>query len=89
MRVGLEAYYYGSQQREDGSRSRDFWILGLMTEKIFGEAFSVFLNFENFGDARQTRYETIYSGPLKEPRFNDLYAPLDGFVINGGFKLRF
>jgi len=87
--IGLEAYYYGSQQLTDGSRSRDFWIMGLMTEKYFGDNFSVFLNFENFTDTRQTRYGSLYSGPITEPVFNDLYAPLDGFVINGGIKLRF
>ncbi|HBN14154.1 MAG: hypothetical protein CMQ46_02660 [Gammaproteobacteria bacterium] len=89
LRIGLEAYYYGSQTLSDGTRSRDYWITGLMTEKVFGEGNSFFLNFENFTDTRQTRYGPIYSGSISNPQFNDLYAPLDGFVINGGVKLRF
>ena len=59
-----------------------------MMEKIFKD-YSLFLNFENFSDTRQTRYETIYSGSPANPSFNDIYAPLDGFVINGGIKLSF
>ena len=59
-----------------------------MMEKIFADEYSLFLNFENFTDTRQTRYEDIYTGSLLNPMFNDIFAPLDGFVINGGIKLR-
>ena len=89
LRVGLEAYYYGRQVLTDGTRSRDFWIFGLMMEKIFSDSYSLFLNFENFTDTRQTRFESINSGSLANPVFADIFAPLDGFVINGGIKLRF
>ena len=89
IRIGLEAYYYSEQLLGDGSGSRDYWITGLMTEKTFGDDNSLFLNFENFTDTRQTRYGSIYSGPISDPQFTDIYAPLDGFVINGGVKLRF
>ena len=89
IRIGLEAYYYSQQTLEFGAKSPDYWIFGLMMEKIFSEDFSVFLNFENFGDTRQTRDGPIYTGPISDPEFVDIYAPLDGFVINGGGKLRF
>jgi len=89
IRVGLEAYYYGQQTLESGSQSPDYWIFGLMTEKIFSDDFSLFLNFENFGDTRQTRDGPIYTGAISNPEFVDIYAPLDGFVINGGVKLTF
>lgn len=88
FRIGLEAYYFGQQALNDGSRGRDYWIFGLMMEKIFADEYSLFLNFENFTDTRQTRYEDIYTGSLLNPMFNDIFAPLDGFVINGGIKLR-
>ena len=88
LRIGLEAYYYGSQKLNNGNRSRDYWIVGLMMEKMLRDDFSLFLNFENFSDTRQTRYDPIYTGSLANPLFGDIYAPLDGFVINGGFKLR-
>ena len=89
IRIGLEAYYYGRQELTSGARSRDYWIFGLMIEKIFSDKFSLFVNFENFTDTRQTRYGSINSGTLASPIFADIFAPLDGYVANGGIKLRF
>lgn len=86
--IGLEAYYYSPQQLQDGSEGQAYWIMGLMSEKKLGEKFSVFLNFENFLDTRQTRFDTVFSGTVDDPQFRDIYAPLDGFVVNGGFKFR-
>lgn len=89
IRIGFEAYYYGRQELNSGTKSRDYWIFGLMIEKIFSEKFSLFINFENFTDTRQTRYGSINSGTLASPVFADIFAPLDGYVANGGVKLRF
>lgn len=88
IRVGLEAYYFSPQNLSDGTTSDAYWILGLMTEKMW-EDFSLFLNFENFLDTRQTKFESIYTGSLSDPQFKDIYAPVDGFVINGGIKIKF
>ena len=88
FRIGLESYYFSQQKLKNGSRSSDYWIFGLMTEKYFSDDFSLFINFENFSDTRQTRDGPIYSGSISNPQFVDIYAPLDGFVINGGIKLR-
>ena len=88
FRIGLEAYYYGRQGLTDDSMSRDFWIFGLMMEKTIDEDFSIFLNFENFSDTRQTRFGSIYTGSRLNPIFADIFAPLDGSVINGGVKIR-
>jgi len=84
-KVGLEGYYFGKQTLSDGKIGKDYWICGFMVEKLW-EKFSVFINFENFMDARQTRFDTIYTGTLTNPNFRDIYAPLDGFVVNGGIK---
>lgn len=86
-KIGLEAYYYSKQELSDGTTGKSYWICGLMAEKIW-ERFSLFINFENFLDARQTRFDTIYTGTVTNPVFRDIYAPLDGFVVNGGLKLR-
>ncbi|MDO9552561.1 TonB-dependent receptor domain-containing protein [Rhodonellum sp.] len=86
-KVGLEGYYFSEQKLSDGTIGRDYWIVGLMAEKIW-EKFSLYINFENFLDARQTRFDSIFTGNLDNPNFRDIYAPLDGFVINGGVKLR-
>lgn len=86
--IGLEAYYFSPQTLGDGSKGKSYWITGLMTEKVLNETFSIFLNFENFLDTRQTAFDTIYTGSLSNPDFRDIYAPVDGFVINGGFKMK-
>ncbi|WP_370629871.1 TonB-dependent receptor plug domain-containing protein [Zunongwangia sp. SCSIO 43204] len=86
--IGLEGYYYSKQQLTDGTTGKPYWILGVMTEKKFGEKFSLFLNFENILDTRQSRFDSLYTGTLNDPNFKDIYAPVDGFIINGGFKIK-
>jgi iron complex outermembrane receptor protein len=83
----LEAYYFSPQQLNDGAMGQQYWIAGLMAEKLF-RRFSVFVNFENFTDTRQTKFDTIFRGPVNNPSFRDIYAPVEGFVVNGGFKIR-
>jgi outer membrane receptor for ferrienterochelin and colicins len=87
FKLGLEAYYFSPQKLNDGLTGRSYWVTGAMAEKIW-ERFSLFINFENLLDTRQTRFDTIYTGSLSDPQFRDIYAPTDGFVINGGIKLR-
>jgi iron complex outermembrane receptor protein len=86
LKLGLEAYYFSPQKLGDGSTGKSYWITGFMAEKLW-EHFSVFINFENFTDTRQTRFDTIFSGTVENPQFRDIYAPVDGFVVNGGIKL--
>ncbi|WP_348797861.1 TonB-dependent receptor [Flavobacterium adhaerens] len=86
-KVGLEAYYFSPQKMNNGTTGKDYWTCGFMAEKIW-ERFSLYVNFENFLDTRQTRFESIYTGTISNPVFKDIYAPLDGFVINGGIKFR-
>ena len=87
LKIGLEAYYFSAQKLNDGSKGQSFWTFGLMGEKVW-EHFSVFINFENFTDSRQTRFDTIFTGSINSPTFRDIYAPVDGFVVNGGVKIR-
>ena len=86
-KLGLEGYYYSTQPLNDGKTGKSFWTFGFMAEKIW-ERWSLFVNFENFTDTRQTRFDTIYTGPVSQPVFRDIYAPLDGRVVNGGIKVR-
>lgn len=86
LKIGLEAYYFSPQKLSDGATGRSYWITGFMVEKIW-ERFSIYINFENFTNTRQTKFDTIYTGSIDNPVFRDIYAPLDGFVVNGGIKL--
>jgi outer membrane receptor for ferrienterochelin and colicins len=85
-KLGSELYYFSKQPLTDGSVGRDYWLAGLVAERLF-KKFSVFLNFENIGDVRQTKFGNIYSGTITNPLFKDIYAPLEGFVVNGGLKI--
>ncbi|MCW5909531.1 MAG: TonB-dependent receptor [Cyclobacteriaceae bacterium] len=85
-KIGLEAYYFSTQKLSDGATGKAYWICGFMAEKIW-EGFSVYINFENFMDTRQSRFDSIYTGTITNPVFRDIYAPVDGFVINGGIKI--
>ncbi len=87
LKIGAEAYYYSPQKLNDGSTGKAYWIFGLMGEKTW-RRFSIFANLENLTDTRQTKFDTIYTGPITNPTFRDIYAPVDGFVVNGGLKIR-
>ena len=86
-KIGLEAYYYSPQLLSDGLQGKSYWLCGLLVEKMW-EHFSVYVNFENFTDSRQTRFDSIYTGARSNPIWRDIYAPLDGFVASAGIKIR-
>jgi outer membrane receptor for ferrienterochelin and colicins len=88
IKIGLEAYYFSRQRLSDGSFGKSYWITGFMVEKIW-EHFSLYINFENFTNTRQSKFDTIYTGTIDNPVFKDIYAPVEGFVVNGGIKIRF
>lgn len=87
LKLGLEAYYFSPQRLSDGSMGKSYWTAGFMAEKMW-EHFSVFINLENFTDTRQTKFDTIYTGSINNPVFRDIYAPVEGFVANGGIKIK-
>ncbi|WPV00552.1 TonB-dependent receptor [Mucilaginibacter sp. cycad4] len=87
LKLGAEAYYFSPQRLNDGSVGRGYWTAGFMAEKMW-KHFSLFVNFENLTDTRQTKFGPIYTGSITDPTFKDIYAPLDGFVVNGGIKLK-
>lgn len=86
-RIGYELYYTGEQYRSDGSQTPDYFIMGLMVLRSF-EQLSVFINFENFTDTRQSRYQSMVTPPFSDPTFTEVWAPTDGFVANAGFIYR-
>jgi len=86
-KIGLEAYYFSKQKLNDGATGKSYWTTGFMAEKLW-ERFSIFINFENFSDTRQTKFDSIYTGSITSPVFRDIYAPVDGFVVNGGIKFK-
>jgi iron complex outermembrane receptor protein/outer membrane receptor for ferrienterochelin and colicins len=86
LKMGLEGYYTGRQYLNNGARTSDFWELGFMVEKIW-EKFSLYINFENFTDTRQGKFKPVVTGHAT-PVFDDIWTHTEGFVVNGGIKLR-
>ncbi|QHW00746.1 TonB-dependent receptor [Spirosoma endbachense] len=88
LKTGFEAFYSGQQQRTDGTITRSYWTMGYMIERKWSFG-SIFINFENFLDVRQSRFEPLVHGTPTQPTFvTDIYAPTDGRIINGGIKLK-
>ena len=92
-RFGIEAYYTGLQSLDDNpyrTRSKPYIQLGAMGEVILGKV-SLFLNAENLLNVRQTKYDPLLL-PRRAPTGAwtvDAWAPTDGFVLNGGVRIRF
>ena len=87
LRIGYELYYVGAQYLSTNERVRNYWVTGLSSEYKF-KHFSLFINFENFTDTRQSRWDNLYNGTIQNPSFKEVYTPTEGFVFNGGFKIK-
>ena len=93
-RLGLEAYYSGRQPLEDNpfrSESKPYLEVGALAEVVVAEGVSAFVNFENILNVRQTHHDPLLL-PQRSPAGSwtvDSWAPLEGFVVNGGLRLRF
>jgi iron complex outermembrane receptor protein len=92
-RVGLEAYYVGRQPLDENpyrSEGRAHALFGALVQKRFGRLHA-FLNLENVGNVRQTRWDPLLlPARAADGRWTvDAWAPLDGFVANGGVRVSF
>lgn len=92
-RLGFEAYYTGEQNLGGNpylSKSEPYWHLGLLGEITLGRA-SLFLNAENLLDVRQTKEHPLVL-PARAPDgqwTTDIWSRNDGFILNGGVRLKF
>jgi len=92
-RLGIEIYYTGKQKLDDNpyrSQGRPYVELGFLGEVVVGKA-KFFLNLENLLDVRQTKYDRLVrQRQTADGRWTvDAWAPLEGFTVNGGVRLRF
>ncbi len=92
-RIGLEAYYTGTQRLDDNpyrTQSEPYVLFGFLVEKKFGR-FKAYVNAEDLGNVRQTKYDPLLR-PTRGPDgrwTTDAWAPLDGRVFNGGLRASF
>lgn len=87
FKIGLEGYWTDHQYLSDGRVTPSFWEFGLFGEKTFGKV-SLYINFENFTDTRQNKFENVVMPPHDNPTFAQVYTHTEGFIINGGVKLK-
>jgi iron complex outermembrane receptor protein len=91
-RIGIEAYYTGRQRMDDNpyrSVSRPYVHLGVLGELVVGNA-RLFVNAENILNVRQTKHDPLLL-PSRAPSGAwtvDVWAPTEGFILNGGVRLR-
>jgi len=86
-RIGYEAYYKGSQLKNNGDQTPSFWTMGFMVMKTI-DKITLYVNFENFTDTKQQNYQSMIEGPHNDPTFTDIWAPTDGFVLNTGILIK-
>jgi iron complex outermembrane receptor protein/outer membrane receptor for ferrienterochelin and colicins len=88
FKFGLEGYFTDHQYLYNGTETPTFWEFGFMAEKTIHNKLSVFVNFENFTDTRQSNYKTVVNPPRNNPTFDDIWTHTEGFTINGGIKIK-
>lgn len=86
FRACLEASYTGRQYLDDRSKTPGYFITNAMIRYDI-KKISFVLNCENLFDYRQTKKENIVLPPTTNPSFKQVWAPLDGRVINLSVKL--
>lgn len=86
FRAGIEAAYTGRQYLDDKSKTPSYLFAAAMMRYNFKNV-ALVLNCENLFDYRQTKKEAIYTGSITNPVFKQIWAPLDGRVINLSAKI--
>lgn len=86
-KIVVEGSVMGKQYREDGTKTSPYFISALMLGKNW-RRFSFVLNCENVLNVLQSHYEPLYTGTILQPVFKDLWAPVDGRVINASVRYR-
>ncbi len=86
---GIDAYYFSPVKLSDGRAGKQIWEVGINAQYDF-KYLLLFANFENIAGIRQSSHgPTVFANPtFAHPRFSEIYAPLEGRLLNIGFKLR-
>jgi outer membrane receptor for ferrienterochelin and colicins len=88
FRACIEASYTGKQYLDNGSRTTGYFISAAMLRYDI-KKLSLVLNCENIFDYRQTKKESIVYGSVSNPSFKQLWAPVDGRVVNLSARINF
>jgi outer membrane receptor for ferrienterochelin and colicins len=89
--AGIEASYTGRQYLSDGTTTPAYPIAAVLLRYRTGP-WTVVLNGENVFDYRQTRHERVVlpvGSSFSSPIFRELWAPVEGRVVNLSLNWRF
>jgi len=86
-RIGYETFYTGKQFLSNGTETTDFVTMGFVAMRNFKWG-TIFTNFENFTDRRQSRFSPLVLPPHDNPVFPEIYAPTDGFIFSVGVIIK-
>lgn len=81
LRAGIESAYTGKQYLSDGKTTNGYMFVAAMIRYGIGKI-SFVLNCENLLDYRQNKRNQIVFPPYNNPSFPEIWAPLDGRVLN-------
>ena len=84
-RIGFDYDYKSGQFLNNGHISQSLFTTGVIVERTI-DNFVVFLNAENFTDVRQSNVGNVMTDG--SPQFTEIWAPLDGFFLNMGIKIK-
>jgi iron complex outermembrane receptor protein/outer membrane receptor for ferrienterochelin and colicins len=87
FRAGIETAYNGKQYLDDGTVKPDY-VFGAAMLRYSVSKLSIVLNCENIFDFRQNKNESVVLPPNNNPYFKEIWAPLDGRVINLSVMLK-
>lgn len=86
-RIGLDYEFKSSQILSNATKTKAYWTFGAVAEYTW-KNFTFFGNVENYTNVRQTNFGSLRSAPYNTPQFTEVWAPLDGIVVNTGLKVR-
>jgi len=89
--AGIEASYTGQQYLSDGTTTPSYPVVAALVRYRTGP-WTIALNGENLFDYRQTRLERVVlpvAGSFTSPVFRELWAPVEGRVLNLSLDWRF
>ncbi len=88
FRTGLELSYTDKQYLEDGSATSPY-VIGAVMIKYVLKKVSLVLNCENLFDYRQSKNNAVAYPPYTNPKFPEIWAPLDGRALNLSMQIKF
>jgi outer membrane receptor for ferrienterochelin and colicins len=79
--VGLENSLVAGQLNQEYQKVPAYYAMAAMVRFVSGH-FTVVANGENLFNVRQSQFEPIYDGSISNPQMRQLWAPIEGRILN-------